>query len=360
MATAAYCSIAARDVHGGGCLLHGHADSDLLLATCKVHGNGSCSCPLVEMAMATMTAMAMGPIAMAYLQSVNGTNDAQIKAKPYWQYRTSRSRPKPTQIAERHDIRSEEGDIVSHFALWHTEPGKFYGLRAEIAIWGSPNQESTQASGASILVACDDGGLPVIIEAGFHVAPFLYNNNRDVRFFTFWTRDDWRTTGCYNLICPGFVPANGAALTPGQAVAPPSSYDGEDRYIRISLNKDPNSGDWVLYRHDLDNPSFLGHFPGDLCPQTPRVLAFQGYVNYPKNGQGPPMGSGHFPEEDDKKSAYFKHIKLIDSKGHAVDPITTHMISVVDRPDCYNETGVLVIIHKGYMFYYGGPPGCIG
>ena len=48
---------------------------------------------------------------------------------------------------------------------------------------------------------------------------------------------DSRSAGCYNLQCPGFVPTSGAALVPGQAVAPPSSYGEYDRYVRLSLNK---------------------------------------------------------------------------------------------------------------------------
>ncbi|CAL5087879.1 unnamed protein product [Urochloa decumbens] len=278
--------------------------------------------------------------------------------------------------------------------MWRTEPGKFYGLRAEISIWGSPDQQDNQESGASILVTCEQDGRVASVQAGFDVKTNSIDNwffwtsslllqeastvlkvetvcgsvfqvttylhdNRDVRFFTYWTRDVKNSPGCYNLKCPGFVPANGAALVPGQAVAPPSVYGEQNHYVTISLNKDPNSGDWVVYRHDLETPSFLGHFPGDICPSTPRSLALTGFVSYPKSAQGPPMGSGHFPDDqDDKKTAYFKHIKLYDAKGNTVDPITTPMVRVVDRPDCYGETQVIVKIKSGYMFYYGGPPGC--
>uniref|UniRef100_A0ACD5ZAR5 Uncharacterized protein n=1 Tax=Avena sativa TaxID=4498 RepID=A0ACD5ZAR5_AVESA len=170
---------------------------------------------------------------------------------------------------------------------------------------------------------------------------------------------DTISAGCYNLHCAGFVPAKGAALMPGQAVAPSSIYDEADHYVRLSLNEDPNSGDWVLYRHDLDKPSFLGNFSREFCPTRSRIQALTGFVNYLNTTTG--MGSGHFPDKDVKRSAYFKHVKMYDSKGHAWDPHTTRVFDVVDRADCYNATGLLVDFNnKGYTFYYGGPSGCVG
>ncbi|CAM0943443.1 unnamed protein product [Alopecurus aequalis] len=244
------------------------------------------------------------------------------------------------------------------YAMCHTEPGNYHGLRAEMSIWGSPNQQSSQESGAAIQMYCQDGGHYSLIEAGFHVSPSLYHN-RDVRFFTYWTKDT-KSAGCYNLHCKGFVPAKGAALVPGQAVAPSSIYGEADHYARLSLNEDPNTGDWVLYRHDLDTPSFLGHFPKELCPTATRIQALTGFVNYLNTTSGPPMGSGHFPDDEDpKRSAYFKHVKMYDSKGHAWDPVTTSMFNLVDKTDCYRATEFFFDFKKGYMFYYGGPSGCV-
>ncbi|XBI98298.1 hypothetical protein VPH35_018549 [Triticum aestivum] len=245
------------------------------------------------------------------------------------------SRSNPFQLKGRMKT-DGKGNTKSHYAMWHTEPGKFYGLRAEMK------------SGSAIQIYCQEGEHYSLIEAGFHVSPSLYHN-RDVRFFTYTTRDT-KSAGCYNLQCPGFVPTRGATLVPGQAIPPPPPPP-----------PDPNSGDWVVYRHDLDRPSFLGHFPGQLCPGESRIQALTGFVNYLNNTHGPPMGSGQFPDdEDDKRSAYFKHIKIYDANGHARDPITTHMIKSVDRPGCYKETDFTLKINRGYIFYYGGPNGCIG
>ncbi|VAI33498.1 unnamed protein product [Triticum turgidum subsp. durum] len=169
------------------------------------------------------------------------------------------------------------------------------------------------------------------------ISPSLYHN-RDIRFFTYWTKD-LKSKGCYNSQCTGYVPASGAKLVPGQAIAPPSVYGIQDHYMRISINKDPNSGDWVVYHHDLEKPSFLGHFPKELCLGTKRIQAMTGFVNYLKNAHGPPMGSGHFPDYNEKKSAYFNHIKNYNSKGQAFDPFWTKAANFLPSPErtCWKD-----------------------
>jgi hypothetical protein len=92
----------------------------------------------------------------------------------------------------------------------------------------------------------------------------------------------------------------------------------------------------------------------------PLIQALTGFVNYYNNTNGPPMGSGHFPDENDKKSAYFKHIKKYHSNGHPYDPFRATMIPFNDRLDCYRVTDFNPDLNKGYVFHYGGPGGCVG
>jgi hypothetical protein len=57
--------------------------------------------------------------------------------------------------------------------MWHTYPGEFYGIQADISIWGSPNQGPSQQSGASIQIICIEEGRYKTFVAGFQVG--LYN-----------------------------------------------------------------------------------------------------------------------------------------------------------------------------------------
>ncbi|KAI7740066.1 hypothetical protein M8C21_022128, partial [Ambrosia artemisiifolia] len=45
------------------------------------------------------------------------------------------------------------------------------------------------------------------IESGWQVSPDLYVDN-NTRLFTYWTSDAYQATGCYNLICSGFIQIN--------------------------------------------------------------------------------------------------------------------------------------------------------
>ena len=45
-------------------------------------------------------------------------------------------------------------------------------------------------------------------EVGWQVYPQMYGNTKPV-FFIYWTADDYKSLGCYNLTCPAFVQTNG-------------------------------------------------------------------------------------------------------------------------------------------------------
>ncbi|WVZ65286.1 hypothetical protein U9M48_014680 [Paspalum notatum var. saurae] len=258
-------------------------------------------------------------------------------------------------------IAQENNNDVNQVAGWATTLHPYFGSRSKMSIWGSSHEHS-QESGASITIYSGSAQESFnCIQAGLHVFPDWYNSS-DVHFFVYWTRDGFQSTGCTNLRCPGFVPAKGAALVPGQPIAP-SVYGGKDRYITISLYMDPSTGDWVLYREDLATPSFLGHFPKELFTNLNdgADVGWFAFVDYRKNEPGPPMGSGHFPKEGERKAAYFKKIQLFDSRANAYDlqPGQSDLTRVFTQQECYNVSEVIQTKHDGTVFYYGGPSGCV-
>ncbi|XP_063944088.1 protein neprosin [Daucus carota subsp. sativus] len=71
--------------------------------------------------------------------------------------------------------------------------------------------------------------------SGHEVSPELYGDIYP-RFITYWTADAYHTTGCYNLLCSGFVQTNNR-ITMGAAISPSSSYQGGQYDISILVWK---------------------------------------------------------------------------------------------------------------------------
>nr|XP_017233638.1 PREDICTED: uncharacterized protein LOC108207717 [Daucus carota subsp. sativus] len=81
------------------------------------------------------------------------------------------------------------------------------------------------------------------------VSPELYGDIYP-RFITYWTADAYHTTGCYNLLCSGFVQTNNR-ITMGAAISPSSSYQGGQYDISILVWK-------VLWSLDLTMLWYVG------------------------------------------------------------------------------------------------------
>jgi len=75
-----------------------------------------------------------------------------------------------------------------------------------------------------------------------------------------------------------------------------------------------------------------------------------GVIAFSDGDISPPMGSGHFSEEGERKAAYIKHVQFIDESGLLYTPKNVYLIE--DKSNCYNIAG------STDTFYFGGPGGC--
>ncbi|BAS72135.1 uncharacterized protein [Oryza sativa Japonica Group] len=139
-----------------------------------------------------------------------------------------------------HDINSAK---VSYFAT-HQSTGpneNYYGLRATMDVYGHELKPG-QLSGGALWVSHfgDDGKLSSYnaVGAGWHIDPERYGDSRP-HFYTSWTRDGYATTGCYNMDCPGFERANGAAVAPGASIDPVSDDKSlQSITVEVLLDRD--------------------------------------------------------------------------------------------------------------------------
>ncbi|KAI3842586.1 hypothetical protein MKW92_035684 [Papaver armeniacum] len=70
------------------------------------------------------------------------------------------------------------------------------------------------------------------IEFGIMHDPLLYGDSK-ARLFSSWTADGHQTTGCYNMMCPGFVQVNRAIMFGIQFQASIYGQPGKDYYFIV-------------------------------------------------------------------------------------------------------------------------------
>ncbi|KAG0462415.1 hypothetical protein HPP92_020891 [Vanilla planifolia] len=191
------------------------------------------------------------------------------------------------------------------------------------------------------------------IEAGWQVSPDLYGDN-NTRLFTYWTSDAYQATGCYNLLCSGFIQIN-SNIAMGASISPISEYSGSQYDISILVWKDPKEGNWWM---QFGSDYVLGYWPSFLfsyLADSASMIEWGGeVVNSEPDGEhtATQMGSGHFPEEGFGKASYFRNIQIVDESNNLRSP--KGIGAFTEQSNCYDvQTGNNG--DWGSYFYYGGP-----
>ncbi|KAL4346601.1 hypothetical protein GQ457_17G026880 [Hibiscus cannabinus] len=190
-------------------------------------------------------------------------------------------------------------------------------------------------------------------KASLNVSPELYGDNHP-RFFIYWTSDAYQTTGCYNLLCSGFVQINNK-IALGAAISPRSSFNGRQFDIGLMVWKDPKHGHWWL---EFGSGLLVGYWPTFLFSHLrshANMVQFGGeIVNTRSSGfhTSTQMGSGRFAEEGFGKAAYFRNLQTVDWDNSLVP--FKHLRQLADHSNCYDIRQGRNNVWGTY-FYYGGP-----
>ncbi|KAJ7563166.1 hypothetical protein O6H91_03G098800 [Diphasiastrum complanatum] len=246
-------------------------------------------------------------------------------------------------------------------ALAYVNDNQYYGAHASINVW-RPNVETSRDFSLSqiwLLAGSFDGDDLNSIEAGWQVFPELYGDTNP-RLFIYWTNDGYQTTGCYNLLCSGFVQVS-SDIALGGSLFPDSVYDGTQYEIQLLIWKDPVTGNWWMKFGDND---LVGYWPAGIFKHlsvAASLVQWGGEV-YSKQLSGQhtttQMGNGDFPQEGISRASYFRDLFYVDATNHLVQP--NYIQTIVDSPNCYS----IQLSNKNGLensFYYGRPglnPNC--
>lgn len=253
----------------------------------------------------------------------------------------------------RHVRRDSTGSGHEH-AVVFVNGDQYFGAKASINVWSPQVTSEYEFSLSQIWVISGSFGNDLnTIEAGWQVSPDLYGDGYP-RFFTYWTTDAYQATGCYNLLCSGFVQTNNK-IAIGAAISPRSSYNGRQFDIGLTVWKDPKHGNWWL---EYGSGLLVGYWPAFLFSHLrshASMVQFGGeIVNTRSAGYhtSTQMGSGHFADEGFGKASYFRNLQVVDWDNNLLPLTNLHLLA--DHPNCYNIRQGRNNVWGTY-FYYGGP-----
>ncbi|VVA97502.1 unnamed protein product [Arabis nemorensis] len=254
--------------------------------------------------------------------------------------------------------KSADPDLINQnghqHAIAYVEGDKYYGAKATLNVWEPKIQHVNEFSLSQIWLLGGSFGQDLnSIEAGWQVSPDLYGDN-NTRLFTYWTSDAYQATGCYNLLCSGFIQIN-SDIAMGASISPVSGYRSSQYDISILIWKDPKEGHWWM---QFGNGYVLGYWPSFLfsyLTESASMIEWGGeVVNSQADGHHSwtQMGSGHFPEEGFSKASYFRNIQVVDGSNNLKAPKGLGVFT--EKSNCYDvQTGNND--DWGHFFYYGGP-----
>ncbi|KAG0595936.1 hypothetical protein M758_UG210800 [Ceratodon purpureus] len=267
-----------------------------------------------------------------YMMKKNGVSSAP-----------ERSRPLQTQSDNGHE-----------HAIGYMRGGMFYGAQATLNVWSPIVQAPSEFSLSQIWILAGSFNNDLnSIEAGWQVSPQLYGDGNP-RLFTYWTADSYQGTGCYNLLCSGFIQTSNA-IAIGASITPLSSIGSSQYDISILIWKDPHTENWWM---QFGENHLVGYWPASLFTHlatSASMLEWGGEVVNSRPGgrhTATSMGSGQFSEKGFAQASYLRNIKFVDENNVLKTPLG--MRTLAEHPNCYNiQKGVNS--QWGAYFYYGGP-----
>ncbi|KAI3918857.1 hypothetical protein MKW98_017305 [Papaver atlanticum] len=245
-------------------------------------------------------------------------------------------------------VTSQSNDTTENYRVHeHTiigVHGNFRGAQAKINLW-NPFTETREMSISQICIEASKYKDLNTIEVGWHVYQDIYGDHQ-TRFFIYWTTDGYLSTGCYNLLCNGFVHTS-SNISLGCNFTEVSTFHGDQKDATFSIQKDRSSGHWWV--HVQGTP--IGYYPSSLFTELSKTATSAKWGRHTSTQ----MGSGHFPSEGGlKTSSYFNWVQVFDENNMIKDP--KNVKKRVTKPNYYNlEIDSDHYRTNGYGFYYGGP-----
>jgi hypothetical protein len=245
-------------------------------------------------------------------------------------------------------------DLSSHRYSRMYQSVNNLGGSSNLNVW-SPYVDTARGEVFSLLQEWYLGGTGDSLqtaEVGWQNYPQLYGSQKS-RLFIYWTADNYKTTGCYNLDCPAFVQTNSSVVLGGDFGSNYSTLGGTQ--YDISAQYYLYQGNWWLSIQGI----WVGYYPGSLY-RGGQLSKFAQQIQFGTESAGttvwPGEGSGEFSTSGWSRAAYQRNLYHYGTDGKAVWNTLTQWNS---SPTCYTVSGPFSSKSAGWdvYFYLGGPGG---
>ncbi|KAI3908478.1 hypothetical protein MKX01_009280 [Papaver californicum] len=177
------------------------------------------------------------------------------------------------------------------------------------------------------------------IESGWMIYPTLFGDNRS-RLFGYWTADGGKQTGCFNVLCSGFVQVS-SEIPLGAVMEHVSIYGAKTSWaLPLQIYRDSQTGNWWLIT--MTTTKIIGYWPNEIfthLANNASTIRYGGIAGAKHQTPTPPMGNGYLPRLDDySKTAFIARMKYVNEKGQYVGINTVGVQTKHDTSlDCYNS-----------------------
>ncbi|KAI3837928.1 hypothetical protein MKW92_007979 [Papaver armeniacum] len=232
----------------------------------------------------------------------------------------------------------------------------YYGGKASITNV-NPRVEMDQFSTAQIWIQNGPTDELNSIEFGWAVYPQLFGDNL-TRVFGLWTvPDGFKNTGCYNMVCPGFVQVH-PKYTFGEYIEA-EPYGEKPTWFDFSVYRDLESGNW-WFVNGFENAE-IGYWPKEIfthLANNASTVRFGGVAGGDPGEPTPPMGHGYLPDYNDRYTCTIQEMKIVNDQGNFVDFDTSNVQLKNDtKTSCYDLIFIGKEVYRGITMFFGGPGG---
>ncbi|OIW08127.1 hypothetical protein TanjilG_06670 [Lupinus angustifolius] len=209
---------------------------------------------------------------------------------------------------------------------------RYFAISGIINTYNLPVRHPDQITSAYIYLS--NGGSvhdKNVIMAGWEVHPKVFGDGKTY-FFTRWA-DKSRNKGCTNFFCPGFVQVE-PSFHIGTPVVDTSTYNGKQFEMMVDISHDPKTNNWWVR---LNNKN-LGYYPGILFSNLAfaNLGGWTGMTSTPAGIPSPPMGSGHFPDNNIYRSCFFRTMNFqTDTRTNIGPKNHKYAVASSDSPKCF-------------------------